>query len=58
MEMGGKFSQILELGGTTIKGQRVASQKEPSNAKDLYVYTNNINCYVFIPVNNNYKSQY
>ena len=23
MEMGGNFCQILELGGTTIKGQRV-----------------------------------
>ena len=24
MEMGGNFCQILELGGTTIKGRRVA----------------------------------
>ena len=25
MEMGGNFCQILELGGTTIKGRRVVS---------------------------------
>ena len=29
MEMGGNFCQILELGGTTIKGRRVARQNSP-----------------------------
>ena len=28
MEMGGNFCQILELGGTTIKGRRVLSGLE------------------------------
>ena len=27
MEMGGNFCQILELGGTTIKGRRVECKK-------------------------------
>ena len=30
MEMGGNFCQILELGGTTIKGRRVLVCKGPS----------------------------
>ena len=36
MEMGGNFCQILELGGTTIKGRRALSK--------LHIHILNVKC--------------
>ena len=41
MEMGGNFCQILELGGTTIKGRRVHSARKVVMEK-----TNFANCHL------------
>ena len=43
MEMGGNFCQILELGGTTIKGRRVAARFWKSRKAKLFRVPENLN---------------
>ena len=43
MEMGGNFCQILELGGTTIKGRKVARKR--TTISFLFSFSISINKY-------------